>query len=42
MPFECKICGKYYNRDSGVGYECDGCGNLGTIQRCEEKEEEVI
>ena len=38
MPFECELCGKYYDADCGVGFKCKGCGNFGTLKRCEEKD----
>lgn len=38
MPFKCEICGELYDSDCGVGYECKGCGAIGSIVRCEENE----
>lgn len=41
MPFECKKCKYYINKDSGAPYECPKCGALGSFIRCENKQEEV-
>jgi len=39
MPFECKYCGYFINKDSGAPYECPKCRNKGVFERVPSKNE---
>jgi len=37
MPFACKVCGYYLDKDEGAGYICPNCRALGSFERVELK-----
>lgn len=38
MPFQCKICKFYIDKDSGMPYLCPNCKAPGSLERCIPKE----
>lgn len=38
MPMKCTVCDWYTSKDNEHHYKCPCCGELGTIERCEQKQ----